>query len=218
MKLFQILDSRTNSQFHNHCVKSVQIWKFFCSVFSRIRTRKNSVFGHFSHSEYDTKGWRSRHYKWSNKECMNIIVLSKKIETTRTEISYETGSVPPSVCQSVLSYFKNRFFCFFLIFSMTIRGFKYLKNWRSFEQFWHSQILALNFGFESPDMKVLLTLSWRRSLWHQSIDLLCMDWFDHQWTGFYMIGFLRHERINELVFVFVTLETFIWLKSVVSLS
>ena len=66
-ELFQILDSRTNSQFHNHCVKSVQVRKFFCSVFSRIRTRKNSVFGHFSHSEYDTKGWRSRHYKWLNK-------------------------------------------------------------------------------------------------------------------------------------------------------
>ena len=39
------------------CVKSVQIWSFFWSVFSHIRTeyekirnRKNSVFGHFSHS------------------------------------------------------------------------------------------------------------------------------------------------------------------------
>ena len=43
-----------------HCVKSVQIRSFFWSVFSRIhriqskygkiRTRKNSVFGHFSHN------------------------------------------------------------------------------------------------------------------------------------------------------------------------
>ena len=40
-----------------HCVKSVQIRYFFCSVFShirteygKIRTRKNTVFGHFSRS------------------------------------------------------------------------------------------------------------------------------------------------------------------------
>ena len=42
----------------NHCVKSVQIRSFFWFVFSRtfseygkITTRKDSVFGHFSHSE-----------------------------------------------------------------------------------------------------------------------------------------------------------------------
>ena len=34
-----------------HYVKSVQIRSFFWSVFSSIRTRKNSVFGHFSRSE-----------------------------------------------------------------------------------------------------------------------------------------------------------------------
>ena len=40
-----------------HCVKSVQIWSYFWSVFScirteyrKIRTRNNSVFGHFSRS------------------------------------------------------------------------------------------------------------------------------------------------------------------------
>ena len=37
-----------------HCVKSVQIWSFFWSVFSCIRTRKKSVFGHFSRSFYDS--------------------------------------------------------------------------------------------------------------------------------------------------------------------
>ena len=43
----------------SHCVKSVQIRSFFCSVFSKIwteygkiRTRKNSVLGHFSRNEY----------------------------------------------------------------------------------------------------------------------------------------------------------------------
>ena len=33
---------------------SGQIRSFFCSLFSRIRTRKNSVFGYFSHSVYYT--------------------------------------------------------------------------------------------------------------------------------------------------------------------
>ena len=35
----------------NHCLKSVQIRSFFWSVLSCIRTRKDSVFGHFSRSE-----------------------------------------------------------------------------------------------------------------------------------------------------------------------
>ena len=46
----------------NHYVKSAQIRRFFLSVFSRIRTkygkirtRKNSVFGHFSHIVSDLK-------------------------------------------------------------------------------------------------------------------------------------------------------------------
>ena len=34
-----------------HCMKSVQIRSFFLAVFSCIRTRKNSVFGHFSRSD-----------------------------------------------------------------------------------------------------------------------------------------------------------------------
>ena len=34
-----------------HCVKCVQIGSFFWSVFSRIRARKNSVYGHVSYSE-----------------------------------------------------------------------------------------------------------------------------------------------------------------------
>ena len=47
------------SQNTDYCVKSIQIRRFFWSVFSRIRTeygkirtRKNSVYGHFSRSGY----------------------------------------------------------------------------------------------------------------------------------------------------------------------
>ena len=36
---------------HKHCVKSVQIRSFFWSEYRKIRTRKNSVFGHFSRIE-----------------------------------------------------------------------------------------------------------------------------------------------------------------------
>ena len=36
----------------NHCVKSVQIRSFFRFKYRKKRTRKNSVFGHFSRSEY----------------------------------------------------------------------------------------------------------------------------------------------------------------------
>ena len=47
------------SKYHNtHCVKNVQIRSIFYSVFSRIqseygkiRTRKNSAFGHLSHND-----------------------------------------------------------------------------------------------------------------------------------------------------------------------
>ena len=42
---------------NQHCVKSVQIRSYFCisciwSEYRKIRTRKNSVFGHFSRSEF----------------------------------------------------------------------------------------------------------------------------------------------------------------------
>ena len=38
-----------------HCVKSVQIRRFFWSVVSRIRTRQNSISGHFSCSDFSSK-------------------------------------------------------------------------------------------------------------------------------------------------------------------
>ena len=56
---------------HSHCVKSVQIRTFFLSAFSfiwtayrKIRTRKNSVFGHFSRSVDKTE--KSRSVSWMN--------------------------------------------------------------------------------------------------------------------------------------------------------
>ena len=44
----KICDIQSIISIEFYCVKSVQIWSFFWSVFSCIRTRKNSVFGHFS--------------------------------------------------------------------------------------------------------------------------------------------------------------------------
>ena len=61
----------------NHCVKSFQQRSFFWSVFSRIRTeygeiwsirtRKNSLFGHFSRSEFCCR------YVEENKKRTNIV-------------------------------------------------------------------------------------------------------------------------------------------------
>ena len=40
----------TSSDYFMHCMKSVQIRRFFWSEYRKIRNRKNSVFGHFSRS------------------------------------------------------------------------------------------------------------------------------------------------------------------------
>ena len=48
-------------KWQKHFVKSVQIWNFFWFVFSCIRTRKNSLFGHFSRSENFLIYWFWRH-------------------------------------------------------------------------------------------------------------------------------------------------------------
>ena len=49
-----------------HCVKSVQTRSYFWSVFSRIWTVKNSVFGHFSHSGLEKKSRLSWRYLKEN--------------------------------------------------------------------------------------------------------------------------------------------------------
>ena len=53
-----------------YCVKSVQIRSFFWSVFSPIRTRANSLFGHFSRSDspcshsYSFSGFNKQNAIW----------------------------------------------------------------------------------------------------------------------------------------------------------
>ena len=49
-----------------HFVKCVQIQSFFWSVFSRIRTRKNSVFGHFSRSGYKATTYEKTNFGRQN--------------------------------------------------------------------------------------------------------------------------------------------------------
>ena len=44
-----LLKASKNQAKFKHCVKSVQIRSYFCS--GKMRTRNNSVFGHFSRSE-----------------------------------------------------------------------------------------------------------------------------------------------------------------------
>ena len=42
-----------NEIYTMHCLKSVQIRTFFWSEYKKIRTRKNSVFGHVSRNDDD---------------------------------------------------------------------------------------------------------------------------------------------------------------------
>ena len=55
-KCYSVIGRTLMFSVSSHCVKSVQIRSYFWSVFSRIqyrkiRTRNNSVFGHFSRSD-----------------------------------------------------------------------------------------------------------------------------------------------------------------------
>ena len=51
-----------------HWVKSVQIRCFFCSECGKIRTRKNSIFGHFSRSErFNSSSWRLKSVNYFHK-------------------------------------------------------------------------------------------------------------------------------------------------------
>ena len=66
-----------------HCMKSVQIRSFFCvnlciqPEYGKIRTRKNSVFGHFSHSDRQNSLQKTNKYRYLLKlefvcaNCMN---------------------------------------------------------------------------------------------------------------------------------------------------
>ena len=64
-----------------HCVKSVQIRSFCWSVLSliqseygEIRTRKNSVFGHFSRSDGNTSLWSLSNIGTKSKCWISLII------------------------------------------------------------------------------------------------------------------------------------------------
>ena len=60
---FNTIDINLFLHLQKHCMKSVQIQSYFWSEYKKIRTRNNSVFGHFSRSEsqiYFGKGLQSR--------------------------------------------------------------------------------------------------------------------------------------------------------------
>ena len=60
-----------------HCVKSVQIRRFFWSVFSCIRTRRNSVFGHYSRSAYYKKAVLNYFAILQENTCTDVSFLLK---------------------------------------------------------------------------------------------------------------------------------------------
>ena len=52
MAFLSMLLNIVNNLFKVQCMKSVQIRNYFWSKYSKIRSRKNSVFGHFLRSGY----------------------------------------------------------------------------------------------------------------------------------------------------------------------
>ena len=89
---------RSIISYEGHCVKSVQIWSFFWSIFScinseyrKIRARKNSVSGHFSRSginfewldgpirSYTNHSWTNTHTRIFSFLYWPSIYFSRKI-------------------------------------------------------------------------------------------------------------------------------------------
>ena len=60
-----------------HCMKSVQIRSFFWSVFSCIRTRKNSVFGHFSRRDELKQNYFMNTLSVSTSLCDSVTLREK---------------------------------------------------------------------------------------------------------------------------------------------
>ena len=71
IKLFIVLQK---NPVHLHCVKRVQIRSFFWSVFSCIRNRKNSVFGHLTQC-YTIFCWSWDYWKCRLSLFQNFMIL-----------------------------------------------------------------------------------------------------------------------------------------------
>ena len=82
--------------YDSHCVKSVQIRSFFWSVFSciriehrKVRTRKNSVFGHFSSNEWYLSGFlQNLNQTTSSLSCRAFTCSKLEIETPEQDVKY----------------------------------------------------------------------------------------------------------------------------------
>ena len=76
---------------HNHSVKSVQARSFFLAVFSCIWTRKNSVYGHFSRSEWIFVPPKNQKQEMQSK-CENVSV-TPFLESKNALKCYETSKL-----------------------------------------------------------------------------------------------------------------------------
>ena len=92
----------------SHCVKSVQIRSYFWSVFfcirteyRKIRTRKNSVFGHFWRSESNCHSkflHSKKQYLWECEISHNIIISGALQGRTKPEQEIFFGFMFPKYC------------------------------------------------------------------------------------------------------------------------
>ena len=142
-----------------HCVKSVQIRSCFCSVFSwirtdnrKVRTRNNSVFGHFSRSD----SFQELYFFWYFFTTLNIFCLIWNCLWSILRWSYW------DLCNFISHFITNQitssFNCFWIaLFQAVVFAFAAdCSAWsRSFWRAW-SEIFATQANI--PRLHLLLTL------------------------------------------------------------
>ena len=99
-----------------HCVKSVSRLSFFWFVFSCIRTRKNSVSGHF-HKMFSVQGCKDSYKEWVQRGCRPLLLQPRNLSHRAHHKIFRTshGSVKKisfnlfrsnvSICFSVPQHF-----------------------------------------------------------------------------------------------------------------
>ena len=98
-----------------HCVKSVQIRSFFRSAFSRIqseygkiRTRKNSVFGHFSHSASPCNSDIRQKFPDNLISCDSVYGYFEKFEFTVSFLSFVGCSLCIEIHPDDINVFQHK--------------------------------------------------------------------------------------------------------------
>ena len=121
-----------------HCVKSVQIRSFCWSVFSliqseygEIRTRKNSVFGHFSRSDGNTSLWSLSNIGTKSRCWISLIIGNSAVfiqKVTNVVRKYVWNASGINLYRNALLWAALRVLSFFFV-SLNISSTLTHENW-----------------------------------------------------------------------------------------